>query len=102
MPGNYNLPSGSIVSCDEAGIRVQNEGDTLSTLKIWHDQWTPLYPPHGNTRCGMVTDFKIAEIERAQAKHGMKLAWVTQLRLWTRDKDYNEFKMTEKREFFFD
>jgi hypothetical protein len=102
LPGSYNLPADSRVSCDETAIQVQCKGGVLSTLRIWHDQWTPLYPPDGNTRCGMVTDFATSDIKRAEAKHGMKLAWVAQLRLWTREKEYDEFKLKEKRELFFD
>lgn len=102
LPASFNVPAGSQVSCDDAGIQLGGEDGVLSTLRIWHDQWTPLYPPEGNTRSGMITDFVTNEIERAEAKHGMKLGWVAQLRLWKREKEYDEFKLQEKREFFFD
>ena len=102
LPASFNLPADVRVSCSETGIKVEHGEEVLSTLQIWHDQWTPLYPRDGNTRCGMVTDFAIDDIKRAEARHGMKLAWVAQLRLWEREKDYDEFKLKERREFYFD
>lgn len=102
LPAAYNLPGDAQVFCDTSGVRAEHEGKAISTLSIWHDQWTPLYAPKGTTRCGMMTDFSIADLARAEEKHGLKLGWVAQLRLWKRESDFGEFQLNERRIFFFD
>jgi hypothetical protein len=103
LPAPYLFSKPPEITCDEGGIRVHNNGDTVGKLTIWHDHWTPLYAKDGGlTRCGVLSEMPIYDLAQALGQHGMHLGWIAQLRLWTRDVDYSEFALSTRREFFFD
>lgn len=103
LPASYLFPTPPDVACDEAGISVYAYSSIVAKLSIWHDQWTPLYAQDGgNTRCGVLTEMDKSALEQASERHGLRLGWVAQLRLWSRKTDYGEYELSTRREFFFD
>lgn len=102
LPAAYHFDGRLEVACEKRRI-VQHHDDALSgALSVWHDHWTPLYPKGGDTRCGTLTEMKADDLARALSDRSMRLGWVAQLRLWKREKDYGEFELQTKRDFFFD
>ena len=102
LPASYNFNSCPEVMCGAAVITLRREDMTVGIGSIWHDEWTPLYPKGGNTRCGMVTQMRVIDLEKTQEIHGMKLGWVAQLRIWSRERDYGEYALSTRRQFFHD
>ena len=102
LPATYNFPRIPVIECTEESIQMGLGGACVGNLSIWHDQWTPLYPPGGHTRCGLLTEMRAFSLEHAEKRYDMKLGWVIQLRLWTRKTDYGEYELTVRREFFRD
>ena len=54
------------------------------------------------TRCGMLTEMCTTALVQASERHGLRLGWVAQLRLWSRKTDYGEYELSTRREFFFE
>lgn len=102
LPATYNFPRAPTIECGDERIRVESGGMCVASLSIWHDQWTPLYPPGGNTRCGALTEMREFELEQSRDHYDAQLGWVVQLRLWSRKTDYGEFELNVRREFFRD
>jgi hypothetical protein len=44
----------------------------------------------------------VAHLRQGVDRHGLRLGWAVQLRLWQRATDYGEYELTTRREFFFD
>jgi len=103
LPAAYLFENPPEVTCDECGIGMQTEGSTIAKLAIWHDHWTPLYAKNGGyTRCGILTEMSVLHLAQSLERNRLRLGWVAQLRLWSRAKDYEEYELTTRREFFFD
>jgi hypothetical protein len=103
LPAAYLFERSPEVTCDEHGIKVQADGLDVGRLSIWHDHWTPIYAQDGgNTRCGILTEMSVAHLRQGVDRHGLRLGWAVQLRLWQRATDYGEYELTTRREFFFD
>jgi hypothetical protein len=102
LPATYNFPRAPVIECGDQSINVESGGVRIASLSIWHDQWTPLYPPGGQTRCGLVTGMREFELEQSRKHYDAKLGWVVQLRLWSRKKDYGDYEVSVRREFFRD
>jgi hypothetical protein len=102
LPASYNFESRPQVNSTDEAITVQLEHETAATLSVWHDEWTPMYAKDGNTRCGVVTLMRQADLYRTQALHAKRLGWVAQLRLWSRKTDYGEYELHTRRQFFRD
>jgi hypothetical protein len=103
LPAAYLFESPPEVICNEGGIEMQAEGATVVNLSVWHDHWTPLYANGGGyTRCGILTEMNMSDLNQALERHGLRLGWVVQLRLWSRATDYGEYELATRREFFFD
>jgi hypothetical protein len=103
LPAAYLFESPPEVTCDEHGIGMLAGGLTVGKLSIWHDHWSPLYAKGGGyTRCGILTEISVPHLGQSLERHSLRLGWVAQLRLWNRAKDYEEYKLTTRREFFFD
>jgi hypothetical protein len=102
LPAPYLFEDPPEVTCNELGIVIGAEGSTIGKLSIWHDHWTPLYAKDGGyTRCGILTEMSMSHLGQALERHGMRLGWVAQLRLWNQATDYEEYELTTRREFFF-
>jgi hypothetical protein len=103
LPASYLFKEPPEVVCGEAGIDVRNGHEPVGKLSVWHDHWTPLYAKDGGlTRCGILSEMRTSDLESALDEFGLRLGWVVQLRLWNRAKDYGEFELSTRREFFFD
>ena len=100
LPAPY-LFSGSLnVQCREKSIELREDKNLVGSVSIWHDDWTPLYPKDGRTRCGLVASMSSEAISRAEHDLGVKLAWYGRLRVWRREKDYTPFNLEERTIFF--
>lgn len=103
LPASYLFERSPEVSCHEHGIEMHVDGMSVGKLSMWHDHWTPLYAQDGgNTRCGILSEMSVSHLRQGLERHGMRLGWVAQLRLWQRATDYGEYQLTTRREFFFD
>jgi hypothetical protein len=103
LPAPYLFPEPPSVRCDERGIEVRSHSATVGRLSIWLDRWAPLYAKGGgDTRCGILTEMGEADLDQALQRHGLRLGWVAQLRIWSRKTDYGEYELSTRREFFFD
>lgn len=97
-PASYCLPATAVLKCTASAIEVVDSGTAIASTQIWHDQWTPRYPrENGSTRCGVVTMLDAAELAKAQAALGLRLAWFIKRRVWTRETDYGAFRLEERR-----
>jgi hypothetical protein len=102
LPASYNFSGSPEIVCNDQNISMNMDAASVGILSVWHDHWIPLYPPGGNTRCGMLTQIREADLESSQRRHKMQLGWVTQLRLWSRKSDYGEYVLIVRRIFFRD
>jgi hypothetical protein len=103
LPAAYLFDNRPEVTCAEYAISMRADGATVAKLSIWHDHWTPLYAQDGGyTRIGMSTEMSTSYLAKGLERHGMRLGWVAQLRLWTRPNDYGEYELATRQEFFFD
>ena len=101
-PATYLFSGDLCIACTEHRVEIFNEQTLTATVSIWHDDWSPLYPKKGTTRCGLVTDMRRSDIARAEQELGLKLGWLARLRLWRREKDYSPFELTERQVFLRD
>ena len=99
LPASYAFEDEAEINCKDDRIDIISGGKKSASWKVWHDCWTPLYASGGSTRCGMLTELREDEIAKAQDRHSMRLGWFVELNIWEQEKD---FKLTRRREFFFD
>lgn len=102
VPATYLFPGDLRIACTERRIEIFHQQTLSATVSIWHDDWSPLYPNNGTTRCGLVTEMRKADIARAEQELALKLCWRARLRLWHREKDYSPFALTERHVFLRD
>ncbi len=102
VPAPYLFRGDLRVACTECRIEIAHEQALRGTVSLWHDDWSPLYPKNGTTRCGLVADMRKADIACAEQELGLKLGWRARLRLWRREKDYSPFELTERHVFLRD
>jgi hypothetical protein len=82
LPAPYAFSSQASIACDRHSINLVGAGRPRAATSIWNDHWTPLHPPQGPTRCGLVSELDENEIASALDRHRMKLGWVVEMRWW--------------------
>jgi hypothetical protein len=102
LPASYLYPGDLDVACSESRIELFADQALSGTVSIWHDDWSPLYPKNGTTRCGLLTEVRKSDISWAEQEFNLKLGWQARLRLWRRDKEYAPFVITERHVYFGD
>jgi hypothetical protein len=102
LPATYNFPVIPVITCDDESIQMNVGATRVGSLSVWHDHWTPLYPPGGNTRCGIVTNMRELELQVSLKNYEARLGWAVQLRIWSRKTDYGEYELNVRRQFFRD
>jgi hypothetical protein len=88
LPFSYILPNPGELHCLTNGLEVRTADGLAANWSVWHDNYSPLYPKGGNTRCGMLTTMPRKIIDDAENQTGRKLGWVVDLRIWASEKDY--------------
>lgn len=102
LPAPYAFQRQVYIACRTDHIAIYSNRVFSGSWRVWHDHWTPLYPKNGRTRCGTITELSNTDIARAQERHGLRLGWMSELRIWKRRSEYGEFDLTRQREFFLD
>lgn len=102
LPMSFTLSAPATVVCREDSLAVEVGGSTVSTWQVWHDNFSPLYPRGGNSRCGMLTTMLPGAVAAAEKGNGRKLGWIAQVRIWKSEKDYSPLELSENGRFFFD
>ena len=102
LPAPYVFENDVEVACRSNCIEIISSGKEVASWKVWHDRWTPLHAKDGATRCGMLTELREDEINKAQDRHGMALGWLVELNVWKQKEEHEPFELSRRREFFFD
>ncbi|MBE0574373.1 MAG: hypothetical protein IH613_00595 [Desulfuromonadales bacterium] len=92
----YIVPGAEIQCTCETINSIAPNGKVVSTTQIWNDNWTPQYPRGGSTRCGSATMIEQEVLDKSKERLGRKLAYFIRLRIWDREKDYDEYSESEK------
>jgi hypothetical protein len=90
------------VHCLTNGLEVRTADGVAANWSVWHDNYSPLYPKGGDTRCGMLTTIPKQFIAGAEAETVRKLGWVIDLRIWSSEKDYTPLVKSQRQVFFMD
>lgn len=102
IPAPYTV-SNTEINCTHDSIDcIANDEKVVSRTHIWNDDWTPLYPKGGSTRCGTVTMIDQEMLAKEMERLGRKLAFFMRLRIWDREKEYGDYSESERTFFFLD
>ncbi len=96
VPASYTVPKTEIRCTRESIDCIASDGKIASRTRIWNDNWTPLYPKGGSTRCGTATMIDQELLTDAMERLGRKLAFFIRLRIWDREKEYGEYSESER------
>jgi len=103
LPAPYVFVDAISYDCRGDRIEVTADRTLAGSWTVWYDRWTPLYAHGGgDTRCGMLTELRPADIDDAAKRHAMRLGWIVELRIWKRKTDYGDFELEQRRDFFWD
>jgi hypothetical protein len=100
FPAPYNSSSQQIARMAKGKIETLAEGKRVGRWSTWNDNWSPVHPKEGRTRCGSLAELSATALDSTATKLGMKLVWHARLDTWHREKDYGSLKRTIKSEFF--
>lgn len=100
FPAPYSFDSPLSVDFAKGWGNFSANGAAVGTWKTWNDNWSPVYPLDGHTRCGAVTEVGALSLETTATELGMGLAWQVTLRLWEKSSDYGEPRLTTRSCFF--
>lgn len=101
-PASYCLPEDAVLHVEPVGIEIRTGGLPIASTQVWHDEWSPRYPQGGTTRCGVVTMVDRSVLTNVQAELGLRLAWFVDQRIWKRQTDYGDFKLSKTRTLVID
>jgi hypothetical protein len=96
VPANYCLPDDAVIQCSPSGLELSSASKIVASTHIWHDDWSPVYPRGGHTRCGVVTMLDAAQLSKLRSESGLRLAWVVERRVWKRESDYGDYKLFQR------
>jgi hypothetical protein len=96
VPATYCLPDAAVIQCSQSAIELSSGRATLASTHVWHDDWSPVYPPGGHTRCGVVTTMNAAQLSKVRSELGLRLAWIVERHVWKRETDYGDYKLTKR------
>jgi hypothetical protein len=101
-PYLFETQMSSTCGSDSVIASTIDGGDRVASLSTWHDHWTPRHPLDGPTRCGMLTQLKEPYLSNALKRHGRRLQWFIELRMWKQAADYEPFQLVTRREYLSD
>jgi hypothetical protein len=96
IPAPYTVPNTEIRSTNESIDCIASDEKVVSKTLIWNDNWTPLYPRGGSSRCGTATMIDQELLTEAMERLERKLAFFIRLRIWDRDKEYGDYSESER------
>lgn len=96
VPATYCLPDDAAIRCSGLALELSSSGVTLASTHVWHDDWSPVYPRGGHTRCGVVTMMNAAQLSKVRSELGLRLAWVVERHAWKRETDYGDYKLSRR------
>jgi len=102
LPAPYNFAAVPEVKCTKGRVELTCKRTSVGHWRVWHDEWSPLQPSEGHTRCGSVTEMNSEALREASNTIGMPLAWNVELMLWKRPKEYGELQLEKRTAFFRD
>ena len=102
IPAPYTVPNIEIRCTNESIDCIASDGKVASRTRIWNDNWTPLHPKGGSTRCGTATMIDQELLAEAMERLGRKLAFFIRLRIWDREKEYGDYSESERTFFLLD
>lgn len=102
LPASYAFPQPISYRCADGGIVTEASRQPVGRWTIWNDHWTNLYPKGGNTRCGCVSELRPEHIANAAQRFGLRVGWTADLKIWSREKSYDELKLLRKSIHFLD
>jgi hypothetical protein len=82
LPAPYAVPGQASISCARHQINFSCDDAPCASTSFWNDHWTPLHPPQGPTRCGLITELDETQLSTALERTGMKLGWIVEMRYW--------------------
>ena len=101
IPAPYTVPT-EILCTHESIDCIGFNGKVASKTRIWNDNWSPLYPKGGSTRCGMAVMIDQEVLTEAMERLGRKLSFFIRLRIWDREKEYGDYSESERTLFLLD
>jgi hypothetical protein len=102
LPASYAFAQPISYRCAEGIILTEANRQPVGRWTTWNDHWTNLYPKGGNTRCGSVSEMRPVDIAAAADRFGLKVGWIADVKIWRREKSYDELKLSRKSVHFFD
>lgn len=99
IPASYTVPEAKIRCSKESIECMSSDGKIVSRTAVWNDDWTSMSPKGGSTRCGSATVIDREVLDKAMVRLQRKLAFFVRLRIWSREKDHEEY--TESARTFF-
>jgi hypothetical protein len=102
LPASYIFDRPISYQCSGDGIFTDMNGQRVGRWTTWNDHWTYLYPKGGNTRCGSLSEMRSVDVIAAANRFGLKVGWTADLKIWHREKSYDEFELTQKSVVFLD
>jgi hypothetical protein len=102
IPAPYLFETPISLSCvsDAVVASATSGGERVGSSCMWHDHWTPLHPPDGPTRCGVLTLLKESHLAAALKRHKRRLQWMIDLRVWKQAAEYEPFELTKRCAYF--
>ncbi len=100
VPAPYTVP-GTEIRCTRESIDcIDSDGKVVSSTRMWNDDWTPSYPSGGSTRCGTATMIDHESLAAAVERSERKVAFFVRLRIWDREKEYDDYSKSERTLFW--
>ena len=102
IPAPYLFETPISLACEADGIVASRIGsrEPIASTCMWYDHWTPLHPRDGATRCGVLTRLQEPHLTEALRRHGRRMDWIIELRMWRQTAEYEPFEMTKRRAHF--
>jgi hypothetical protein len=102
LPASYAFPRPISYRCADGGIVTEASRQAVGRWMTWNDHWTNLYPKGGNTRCGCVSEMRQEDVAAAAQRFGLRVGWTADIKIWSREKSYDDLKLSRKSVHFFD
>jgi hypothetical protein len=96
VPATYCLPDDAVIQCNRSALEFGSSGAIIASTHVWHDDWSPVYPRGGHTRCGVVTMMNAAQLSKVRSELGLRLAWIVEQHVWKRESDYGDYKLSKR------
>jgi hypothetical protein len=100
FPAPYLFSDVLGVECVRGWVGFSSKGRRAGYWKTWHDNWAPIEPVEGHTRCGGLTELRTQILDEAAEKFDMRMAWQVTVKTWERTSEFSAPKPTTRSAFF--